>query len=146
MVKTPPVHDGELRKRRSSERRFLHEELGSHSGGVRGRAIARCFFVFRFLRTPAAETSTPDRGNGAAVAKGAREGPIADFLRNYRPHKSGQIKTWADQYDFELLERQMLIAAARTFKAEGIEEILWREALDDEDAGKFAEAAKKVEE
>jgi serine/threonine-protein kinase len=106
------------------------------------------FSYFAFLRTPDADSlysqAVEMRGSDG---KGAREGPIADFLRYYPTHdKAAQIKAWADQYDFDLLERQMLNRRNKNFKAEGIEEILAREALDDEDTGKFAEAAKKWEE
>jgi serine/threonine protein kinase len=103
---------------------------------------------YLFLRTPDAESlysqaAAMRTGDG----KAAREGPISDFLRYYPDHpKRTQIQAWADQYDFELLDRQMHNRRRQNFKPEGIEEILAREALDDEDAGKFAEAMNKWEE
>jgi len=106
------------------------------------------FSYYVFLRTPDAEALYSRAADMRTTdPKDAREGPMADFLRYYPTHeKSGQIKAWADQYDFELLERQMINRRNKSFKADGVEEILWREALDDEDAGKFAEAAKNWDE
>jgi eukaryotic-like serine/threonine-protein kinase len=106
------------------------------------------FSYYAFLRTPDAETLY----NEAAAlrtsdAKGAREGPIADFLRYYPDHaKKSQVQEWADKYDFDLLEKQMLNRRNKSFKIESPEEQTFRAALDDEDAGKFAEAATQWDE
>jgi len=67
-------------------------------------------------------------------AKGAREGPIADFLRNYPTHeKSGQIKHGRINMTSSCWKTADANPAAR-LQSGGHRKILWREALDDEDA------------
>jgi hypothetical protein len=114
--------------------------------------LAGAGIYFTFLRTPDAETlygsaETMLKSDG----KAAREGPIADFLRYYPKHdKAGQVQAWADQYDFELCERQMLKRYrndTRFNPEDKDEEQLARNALKDEEKdGNLAAAAKRWEE
>jgi serine/threonine-protein kinase len=113
--------------------------------------LAGAGIYFAFLRTPDAETlyaraETMLKSDG----KGAREGPIADFLLYYPRHdKAGQVQAWADQYDFELCERQMLNRyknETRFNPEDKTEEQLARNALDAENSGNVAAAAKRWEE
>ena len=71
---------------------------------------------------------------------------MADFLRSYPTHeKADQIQKWADQYDFDTRDRQMH-NRRKKLKAEGPDEQLARDALDDEDLGRLADAAKRWKE
>jgi serine/threonine-protein kinase len=111
-----------------------------------GLASAACVY-FAFLQTPSAE---PLYRQAEALwntdHKAAREGPVAAFLAIYPKHeKADQVQKWADQYDFDMRDRQMHNRRKR-FKADGKdhdEEQLARDALDDEDLGKLADAAKR---
>ncbi len=104
---------------------------------------------FAFVRVPDAEAlySSAETTLRSDKAK-AREGPIADFLRYYPGHaKSGQVKAWADQIDFELLEKQMYIRRNGALKLPPTaEEITFNKALDFEKEGKLPEAAALWEE
>ncbi len=102
---------------------------------------------FAFVRTASAESLYQQAATmRQSDPKAAREGPISDFLRHYPAHeKAGEVRGWADQFDFELLEHQMLNRRSKNFKVVGkdaAEEQLARDALDDEEAGKLTEAAK----
>ena len=65
-------------------------------------------------------------------------------MQSYPQHeKAGQVQQWADQYDFELLDRQMHNRRRKDHQIEGAEEETFRDALLDEDKGKLADAGKK---
>src|SRR5438552_6150342 len=71
----------------------------------------------------------------------ARRGPIADFLRYYKDHdKVTQVQNWADEVDRDLLERQLFNRRNRKLPAADDAEQLARQALDEEDLGKLADA------
>ncbi len=107
------------------------------------------FVYFAFLRTASAE-ALYDQAKmlQATDQKAAREGPIADFLRYYPNHeKVGQVQTWADQIDFETLDKQMHNRRNSPLKFTTTpDEDLFRKALVEEDEGKLAEAAKRWDE
>jgi eukaryotic-like serine/threonine-protein kinase len=103
---------------------------------------------FIFLRVESADTlyaqaETLMGSPSEASRKEARDGPLALFLRHYPSHeKIGQIQKWADQYDFETLDRQMHNRRASALKfTPGPEEEEFRKALDEEDQGKLGAAA-----
>ncbi len=105
---------------------------------------------FAFLRTASAESLYQQAASlRTSDSKAAREGPMADFLRHYPDHeKAAEVQGWADQIDFELLEHQMLNRRRINRKMNSAdkdfsEEQLFRETLDDEEAGKLTDAAKK---
>jgi eukaryotic-like serine/threonine-protein kinase len=102
------------------------------------------FVYFAFLRTPSAESLYSEAQTlKASDPKAAREGPIADFLR-YHPNdeKIGAVRSWADDIDFDTLDKQMHNRRNSPLKfATTPEEDLFRKALKDEDEGKFKEAA-----
>ena len=106
---------------------------------------------FAFIKTPSAESLYAQAKTlTKSDAKAAREGPIADFLRYYPDHPDRdmvtQMQRLADQYDFELRERQMLnrYESNKPFDPEDRdEEQLARKALDDEKLGDLKEAAVK---
>ncbi len=104
-----------------------------------------------FLRTPSAETLySSAEAMLKSDSKRAREESITEFLRNYPTHeKAGQVQAWADQYDFELCERQMLKRYkndTRYNPEDKDEEQLARAALEDEKNDKLDAAAKRWEE
>ncbi len=103
-----------------------------------------------FLRTASAESLYQQAVSLRTIEpKAAREGPIADFLRHYPAHeKVTEVQGWADKIDFELLEHQMLNRRRISKKLNATDndvaqEQIFRDALDDEEAGKLADAAKK---
>ena len=104
-------------------------------------SLAGIYFVF--LRTPSAESLYFQAETLLKTdSKAAREGPIALFLQSYpKDEKAAQVQKWADQIDFETLDRQMHNRRNK-FKADSKEEELARLALDDEDFGKLGDALK----
>lgn len=112
-------------------------------------AVAMCAFIyFAFLRTPGAESLYAQAQSMMATdKKAAREGPIADFLR-YHPtdEKFAKVQRWADDIDFETLEKQMHNRRVSPLKFNTTpEEDAFRKALGDEDDGKLQDAAKAWE-
>ncbi len=108
---------------------------------------------FMFLRTPGADSlysraETLMKSSAEADRKEAREGPIADFLRHYPQHdKAAQVQAWADQFDFETLDRQMHNRRNSRFKLQAEdEEKVFNAAIDAEDLGQIADAAKQWKE
>jgi eukaryotic-like serine/threonine-protein kinase len=99
---------------------------------------------FVFLRTPSAETLYSEAATlMKSDSKAAREGPITDFLQHYPTHdKADQIRKWADQYDFETLDRQMHNRRRKEMKIDGPEEQAFRNALAAEDLGRLDDATK----
>lgn len=98
---------------------------------------------FVFLRTPSAEALYAEADALRTTnAKAARESPIAQFLANYPTHeKAAEVQQWADLIDFDTRNKQMHIRRKR-IEPDGLEEKLARDALDYEDRGQLAEAAK----
>jgi tRNA A-37 threonylcarbamoyl transferase component Bud32 len=73
----------------------------------------------------------------------AREGPIKAFLRHHgKDARAAEVQQWADQIDIEIRETQMHNRRAGKFAVEGEWEQLARNALDDEEKGRLAEARK----
>ncbi len=110
-------------------------------------AIASAAFVYyAFLKTPDPDSLFAQAaGLQKTDKKAARDGPIADFLRYYPTHeKAGKVREWADDFDFELRERQMLNRRDSALKLaiEEEEEKLARAALAEEEKGMLPEAAK----
>ena len=105
---------------------------------------------FLFLRTPSAESLyVQAEALLKSDRKTAREEPIAQFLQYYPVHeKAAQVQKWADDYDFELRDKQMHNRrnSRLNLTAEEAEEKLAQGALDDEDKGKLADAAAKWKE
>lgn len=110
---------------------------------------------FVFFRAPNAESLYQEadalmKAGSEADRKAAREGPIRDFLTYHPTHeKATQVQSWANQYDFDLRDRQMHNRRDRKFAVTGNdakEEQLARDALDAEDIGKLKDAAKLWEE
>jgi eukaryotic-like serine/threonine-protein kinase len=107
--------------------------------------IALTGIYFVFLRVPSAESLYSNAETmWKSDRKVARENPIADFLRYYPNHdKAGQVQAWADQYDFETLEKQMHNRRSSALKfTPSAEETTFNRALDLEKEGHLAEAAK----
>lgn len=78
-----------------------------------------------------------------ADRKEARDGPIAEFLRLYPDQENTrQMQDWADQIDFEIRDDQMHRRKNAKLKVEGEEEQLARDALEDENLGNLARAAR----
>ena len=137
-----------MRKKKAVEPPFYTKGWFTLAGGFRCRAVARCVFLFRLFY---ARRMRRRCTHSSAKAKQRRQRGARRADRRFSAHLSDARKVGANarlggQYDFELLERQMLNRRNKSFKTEGIDEILWREALDDEDAGNFAEAAKQWDE
>src|SRR6516164_3044085 len=67
------------------------------------------FIYFAFLKTPSAESLYSQAETLMKTdSKAAREGPVAAFLETYPKHeKVDQVQKWADQYDFEMRDKQM---------------------------------------
>jgi len=109
--------------------------------------IGLVFVYVVFLRTASAESLYAEAESLLKTdAKAARDGPIALFLQHYPEHeKVGQVRTWADQFDLDMRDRQMH-NRRKKFKAEETEEQLARDALDDEDMGRLSEASKRWKE
>jgi serine/threonine protein kinase len=101
---------------------------------------------FVFLRTPGAESLYSQAETLLKTDKqAAREGPVASFLQSYPKHeKAPQVQAWADQYDFEMRDRQMHNRRDSRLRlnVEEEEEKLALAALDEEDKGKLDAAAK----
>ena len=100
---------------------------------------------FVFLRTPGADSLYSQAQTlKASDKKAAREGPIADFLRYHPTHpKAGEIQAWADDIDFDTLDKQMHNRRNSPLKfTTTSEEETFRKALTEEDDGKLSEAAK----
>jgi serine/threonine-protein kinase len=112
--------------------------------------LAGIYFVF--LRAPSADSLYTQaeklmRSQSADERKAGREGPVADFLRYYPTHeKTSQVRAFADDYDFDILNGQMHRRRDKGFQVGGkdaAEEQSAREALADEDAGKLHDALKR---
>jgi hypothetical protein len=122
---------------------------------VAGLAVVAIYFAF--IKTPSAdalfaEAKTAMASPGDKTRKEARDGPIAAFLRYYPKHdKTAAVQSWADQVDFEILDKQMHNRRSRSMTIrpddkDRAEEQSARDALDDEDNGKLPEAFKRWEE
>ncbi|MSQ93731.1 MAG: serine/threonine protein kinase [Gemmataceae bacterium] len=110
-----------------------------------------------FIKTPSADTLFAEaksamESQGNKTRKEARDGPIASFLRYYPQHdKMAAVQSWADQVDFEILDKQMHNRRTRQMTIrpddkDRAEEQSARDALDDEDNGKLPDAFKRWEE
>ncbi|MBI3824129.1 MAG: serine/threonine protein kinase [Planctomycetes bacterium] len=99
---------------------------------------------FAFLRTPSPEALYADAELLMKTDKrGARKGPIALYLSAYPADaKVETVQKWADDIDFEELDRAMHNRRERKFTIGGNEEQLFRDALNAEDVGNLADAAK----
>src|SRR6202022_660240 len=100
---------------------------------------------FAFLKTPSAESLYSQAEKLMKTdSKEAREGPVAAFLQIYPTHeKVDQVQKWADQYDFEMRDRQMHNRRNSRLNLEPEEEEkLALAALKEEDEGKLGDAAK----
>ena len=115
------------------------------------------FIYFVFFKAPDAEglyteaQTLMKSGQLEDYAKAhAADGPVTEFLLYYPQHeKAAQVRAWADQADFKIREEQMHRGRTRSSVVRGVdakEEQMARDALDDEDAGKLKEAAKRWEE
>ena len=104
------------------------------------------FIYFVFLRTPGAESLySQAEALLKTDGKAARDGPVALFLQSYPKHdKAPQVQAWADQYDFEMRDRQMKNRRNSRLRlnVEEEEEKLALAALEEEDKGKLDAAAK----
>lgn len=118
--------------------------------------LAAAGIYLLFFKTPSAETllaqaKTAMESQDDTVRKQARRhGPIAAFL-HYYPHdaNAAKVQGWADQIDFEILDKQMHNRRRMTIKPtdkDQAEEQLARDALEDEDQGRLADAARRWEE
>ena len=110
-----------------------------------GLTLMTCFY-FAVLKTPSADTLYSQAEVLIKTdSKSAREGPLASFLQYYPKHeKTEQIQKWADQYDFELRDKQMHNRRSSKLKFDPEEEEkVALAALDDEDRGKLSDAAKR---
>jgi len=104
------------------------------------------FIYFAFLKTPSAESLYSQAETLMKTdSKAAREGPVAAFLETYPKHeKVDQVQKWADQYDFEMRDKQMNNRRNSRLRLEPEEEEkVALAALDDEDQGKIDDAAKR---
>ncbi len=119
-------------------------------------SLAAAGVYFAFIKAPSAEALFQQAEISMKLQtekdrKEARDGPIASFLQYYPRHeKTAQIQAWADQVDFEILDKQMHNRrnrgmAIRDADKDRLEEQLARDALDNEDQGKLPDAVKKWE-
>jgi hypothetical protein len=76
----------------------------------------------------------------------AREGPIQQFLHYYRTDsRAGKVQEWADQFDVWDRERLVLLWIAKSLDVTSEPEGIAREAIRNENEGKFTEARKEWE-
>lgn len=110
--------------------------------GVAALFIIACIFYRAFIWVPAPEDLFAQAEQLRLTdAKAAREGPIQLFLDTYPTHENAPfVQIWADQYDRELLERQVFNRRNQKMAFGSKMEETARQAMNFEDDGKFNQA------
>jgi len=100
-------------------------------------------FYATFIKRPGADSLYQEASRlRTQDAKAARNGPIRQFLEYYpEDSRAGVVQGWADDYDRELLDKQLHTRRKANFAADEPEKLA-RRALDAEDNGERDKADK----
>lgn len=132
-----------LGKKKKKKSTAFYRQGWFQAGAISALLLAASYvFYLAFIKRPSAESLYQEASQlWAQDPKAARNGPIRQFLEYYpQDANAATVQGWADDYDRDLLDKQLHARRHAGFKAADDGERLARLALSHEDAGERTQA------